>query len=186
MPTPKLYLYKARDAPIVAILRRGLQRDEWELIKWDLETDTFTEGQWLTHKQMNGKYCAISPNGEYFAYIYNEYTKKVYSTKGVISKLPNFTAIYYTDRFPGYWDTVGFNTDNSVCVADEHYWQRKTQDSELKTSSCKEYVQSGYIDSEVWIDPKGRSITTEKGMLLVNNVCIYNTMKHMFIPKGAM
>ncbi len=186
MPTPKLYLYKARDAPIVAILRRGLQRDEWELIKWDLETDTFTEGQWLTHKQMNGKYCAISPNGQYFAYHYSEYTKKNYSAKGVVSKLPNFTAIYYTDQFPGNWDTVGFNTDNSVCVAPEKGWELKTPDAELKTNPDQNFVPNGYISSEVWIDPRGRSITTDRGMLLANNQCIYNTMKHMFIPKGPM
>jgi hypothetical protein len=183
MPTPKLYLYKARDAPIVAILRRGLQRDEWELIKWDLETDIFTEGQWLTHKQMNGRLCAISPNGQYFAYIYNEYTKQVYSTKGVISKLPNFTAIYYTDNFPGYWDTVGFNTDNSVCIADEKRWQLKTPNSGLTTSPMKAYVPSGFIDSEVWIDPRGRSITTERGKLLVNGSCMYDTSTHLFVPK---
>lgn len=186
MPTPKLYLYKARDAPIVAILRRGLQRDEWELIKWDLDTDTFTEGQWLTHKQMNGKYCAISPNGNYFSYIYNEYTKNVYSTSGVISKLPNFTAIYYTDRFPGYWDTVGFNTDNSVWVSPEQGWQLKTTDVDIQTGPEKNYVDSGYISSEVWIDPRGRSITTEKGKLVANGHCIYDTTNHMFIPKGPI
>lgn len=186
MPTPKLYLYKARDVPIVAILRRGLQRDEWELIKWDLETDTFTEGQWLTHKQMNGAYCAISPNGKYFAYIYNQYTKKEYSTKAVISSLPNFTAIYYTDQFPGYWESVGFNTDNSVCVSPEKGWERKTPASGLKTSSTKNNVESGYISSEVWIDPRGRSITTERGKLLVNGSCVYDTSTHLFVPKGPM
>jgi hypothetical protein len=186
MPIPKLYLYKARDVPIVAILRRGLQRDEWELIKWDLETDTFTEGQWITHKQMNGRYCAISPNGNYFAYIYNEYTKSIYSARGVISRIPNFTAIYYTDRFPGYWDKVGFNTDNSVCVSPEKGWQLKTPDSEIQTSSVKDYVPSGYISSEVWIDPRGRSITTEKGVVIANGVPIYDTTHHMFVPKAVI
>ena len=183
MPTPKLFLYKARDANIVAILRRGLQRDEWELIKWDLDTDTFTEGQWLTHKQMNGKYCAISPNGNYFAYSYTEYTKKVYSARGVISRLPNFTAIYYTDQFPGYWTKMGFTTDNSVFVPAEHGWERKTEDLELTTTPVQEFVDSGYISTEVWIDSKGRSITTDRGMLLANETCIYNTTTHMFVPK---
>ena len=188
MPSPKLYLYKARDINIVAILRRGLQRDEWELIKWDLDTDTFTEGQWLTHKQMNGKYCAISPNGKYFAYHYHEYYGKnaSYSARAAISQLPNFTAIYYTDRFPGYWDSVGFNTDNSVCVAPEKGWQLKTEDLDLKTNPLQEFVPNGYIASEVWIDPKGRSITTEQGMILANGTCIYNTINHMFIQKAPM
>lgn len=185
MPTPKLYLYKARDANTVAILRRGFQRDEWELIKWDVDTDTFTEGQWLTHKHMNGKYAAISPNGKYFAYIYNEYTKNIYSTKAVISHLPNFTAIYYTDKFPGHWDTVGFNADNSVYLQD-YGWEPKTSDEELKTSSVREFVPSGFIASEVWIDSRGRSITTDRGMLLANGSCIYNTTTHMFIPKLPM
>ena len=186
MPTPKLYLYKARDEPIVAILRRGLQRDEWELIKWDLDTDTFTEGQWLTHKQMNGKYCAISPNGKYFAYHYHEYTKQVWSASAVISKLPNFTAIYFTDKFPGNWDSVGFNTDNSVCVAPEKGWELKIPDSDLKTSFVQTFIPNGYISSEVWIDTRGRSITTDRGKLLANGVCIYNTTTHLFIPKEAI
>ncbi len=185
MPNPKLYLYKAQDAPIVAILRRGLQRDEWELIKWDLDTDTFTEGQWLTHKQMNGKYAAISPNGRYFAYIYNQYTTPQWACYGVISRLPNFTAIYLNDKFPGYWDRVGFNRDSSVYVP---YWQLKNEDKEIKTIKVWQeynYGPSGYIASEVWIDPKGRSITTENGKLLANGECIYDTTNHMFIPKKA-
>ncbi len=183
MPTPKLYLYKARDANIVAILRRGLQRDEWELIKWDVDTDTFTEGQWLMHKQMNGKYCAISPNGRYFAYHYTEYTKHTNSASGVVSRLPNFTAIYYTDIFPGNWDSVGFNTDNSVCVAPEKGWELKNANCELTISQTQDYVPNGYISSEVWIDPRGRSITTDRGMLLANGVCIYNTTTHIFVSK---
>lgn len=183
MPTPKLYLYRARDVPIVAILRRGLQRDDWELIKWDLDTDTFIEGQWLTHKQMNGKFCAISPNGKYFAYHYNEYIQNMYSGAAAISHLPNFTAIYYTDTFPGYWDSVGFNTDNSVCVAAEKGWKLKTEDFELKTSLTQNFVPSGYIASEVWIDSKGRSITTEKGKVYANGKLLYDTTTHMFLPK---
>ena len=186
MPTPKLYLYKARDTNIVAILRRGLQRDDWELIKWNLDTDTFTEGQWLTHKHMNGKYCAISPDGKYFAYHYKEYTKNIYTAQAAISKLPNFTAIYYTDQFPGNWDSVGFNTDNSVCVSPEKGWQLKTEDSELKINPVQEFIHNGYIHSEVWIDPKGRSITTEKGKLYANGQLIYDTTTYLCIPKDSL
>ena len=185
MPNPKLYLYKARDAPIVAILRRGTQRDSWELIKWDLETDTFTEGQWLTHKQMNGKYCAISPNGNYFGYIYNCYTKK-WACHGVISKLPNFTAVYFKEKFPGYWENVGFNTDNSVCVPTEYGWMLKTTSTDLKPSLDRNYIPDGYISSEVWIDPYGRNITTDKGMILADGMCIYDTTNHMFSPKETI
>lgn len=91
---PKLWLYKASNAPIVAILRRDENRD-WLLIKWELETDTFTEGQWLRKKKINPHYCSISPNGKYFGYSYTDYHDL--EAHIIISKIPYFTAEYYSN-----------------------------------------------------------------------------------------
>lgn len=89
----KLHLYKARDANIVVILR-GSKKTEWEMIQWDLDTDTFTEGQWLRNKHLDPKSAAISPNGKYFVYGYDVYGKG-WQSVGVASKVPYFTAEYF-------------------------------------------------------------------------------------------
>ena len=67
---PKLFLYKARDANVVAILRRSKKRYEWQLIKWiiDEENDKFEMGQWLVGKMIHPRYSSISPDGKYFWY----------------------------------------------------------------------------------------------------------------------
>lgn len=96
---PTLHFYKARDVNIVVILR-GHKQTEWEMIRWELDTDTFTEGQWLRHKHLDPKSAAISPNGEYFVYGYDTYTRG-WSSVGVASKVPYFTAEYFQEHTGG-------------------------------------------------------------------------------------
>lgn len=95
----KLHLYKARDANIVVILRVH-KKTEWEMIRWDLDTDTFTEGQWLRNKHLDPKSAAISPNGEYFVYGYDVYGKG-WDSVAVASKVPYFTAEYFQEYTGG-------------------------------------------------------------------------------------
>ena len=95
---PTLHFYKARDANIVVILR-GHKQTEWEMIRWDLDTDTFTEGQWLRNKHLDPKSAAISPNGEYFVYGYDTYPK--WNSVAVASKVPYFTAEYFQEYTGG-------------------------------------------------------------------------------------
>lgn len=95
----KLHFYKARDVNIVVILR-GHKKTEWEMIRWDLDTDTFTEGQWLRNKHLDPKSAAISPNGEYFVYGYDVYGKG-WQSVGVASKVPYFTADYFQEYTGG-------------------------------------------------------------------------------------
>lgn len=99
----KLHLYKARDKNIVVILR-GYKKTEWEMIRWNLDNDTFTEGQWLRNKHLDPKSAAISPNGEYFVYGYDVYGQAVgkgWQSVGVASKVPYFTADYFQEYTGG-------------------------------------------------------------------------------------
>ena len=182
---PKLFLYKAAKANIVAILRRGENRETWELIRWDLDTDTFTEGQWLLKKHMNGRYAAISPCGRYFGYHYDVYgyVKGVqeWTCHGVVSALPNFTALYFNGNHRGNWEMVSFTEDSEITGPP----MLKKGDVEIpQVGYTKESAPSGYTP-EGWTDPKGRLITTEAGKLLADGVLLYDTTNHVFVPKAA-
>lgn len=202
MPIPKLFLYKADSANTVAILRRGIHRDEWELSKWDMNTDTFTEGQWLRHKIMNGKYCSISPDGQYFAYHYDIYPtvngKQTFDSHGVISRLPNFTALYFKDHFGGNWADLGFDTNGGIVYSGMKGVEtmEKKGNEEIPFVDWRGAVKapSGYIEEErlvdgavePFLDAKGRVITTQEGKLLADNQVIYDTTHHIFVPKAAI
>ncbi len=179
----KLFLYKAAKANVVAILRRGENRETWELIRWDLETDTFTEGQWLLKKQMNGKYAAISPCGRFFGYHYNIYTKESWACHGVISALPNFTALYFNDDHFGNWESIRFTENSEV----NGPLMVKKSDVELSfVHHSTPVIHSGLIEEPSWADPQGRIITTEGGKLLADGVVLYDTTNHAFIARSPV
>ena len=170
MTLPKFFLYKAQNANIVVILRRGETRETWELIKWDLETDTFTEGQWLLKKHMNGKY-------DVYGFVDGNQN---YACHGVISKIPNFTAIYFNPDHCGNWQSIQFTETGDV----------NGPPMEKKGSVELSFVKgqtptapSGYIETDSWIDPKGRVITHKNGVLLADNQVLYDTTDHVFVPK---
>lgn len=185
MTLPKLFLYKAQNANTVVILRRGENRETWELIKWDLETDTFTEGQWLLKKYMNGKYCAISPCGNYFAYHYDVYGyvggEQNHMCHGIISKVPNFTALYFNEMHHGNWQSIEFTKKGEVV-----YGSKMVKKGDILLTFVdwdSPTIPSGYIDAESWTDPKGRVITHKNGVLLADNQVLYDTTDHVFVPK---
>ena len=194
MPKAKLFLYKAASANVVAILRRDTSdRDNWELIKWDLDTDRFTEGQWLLKKHMNGaSSCAISPDGQLFGYhyeVYNRYVKgkRVLESVGVISKLPNFTALYINKAWGFNWFSVMFDQDGSVIGYKEQWEKKGNIDLHFVTGDIRR-VASGYIETNEneWIDPKGRKITTKEGKLYADDQLLYDTTDHMFVEREAI
>jgi hypothetical protein len=181
---PKLFLYKATKANTVAILRRGSSSEQnWELIRWDLDTDTFTEGQWLLKKQMNGKYAAISPCGRFFAYHYTIYGAENSACHGVVSALPNFTALYFNENHTGNWEAVRF-TENSEISGPPMV---KKGDVEVgQVGYTKDSAPSGYIEGSSWTDTKGRVITTNEGKLLADGVVLYDTTDHAFVPRNPI
>lgn len=66
LPSCRLFLRFAREAPVAIILRRGPTR--WvQLIRWDTATDTFEEGQWFNGR-IYEHYADLSPDGELLIY----------------------------------------------------------------------------------------------------------------------
>lgn len=181
----KLHLYKASNANIAVILRQGKQRKEWQIILWDLDTDTFTEGQWLLHKQVDAKTAAISPNGLYFAYGYDIYGHGGWKSIGVASKLPNFTAEYFCEYTGGrIYYTPHF--DNNSKLVDFSEFIKRNESTELETISWDELVRdrtkfsdSGY-KGDSFIDQKGRHIKAVEGVLFADDTVLYDATHNTF------
>lgn len=177
MPAPKLFLYKASDANVAVILRRGERRSLWEMIRWDIETDTFTRGQWLTvAQQMNGAYCAISRDGRHFAYWYSEF-ERPYTTHAIISEVPYFTALLYTKDHCSNWDTIAFDSEGNPMHSRAGRLVKRNP-TKLKAAPWERGVDSGF--REEFVDFSNRHITTDKGRLLANGQLLYDTTDHVF------
>ena len=183
----KLFLHKARDAPIAVLLRRTNKKKDWEMILWDMDTDTFTEGQWLMGKTMNGKYACLSADGKYFAYHYDLYGKSaqnpsgVWACHGAVSLVPNFTALYFCPDHYGNWEQIQFSENGDVVF---RQMEKKSEDAPSLVCWKKgmALVPPSYVDvnSQEWMDHKGRVITTDGGKLLADGVVIYDCTDHVF------
>lgn len=98
----------------MAILRRDSYKNNWELIKWELESDTFTRGQWLTKVIMNGSYGAISTNGKYFTYEYTSLRpEEQWKQYNIVSTIPYFTAAPNEENVVFMKDNTGFVKDGT-------------------------------------------------------------------------
>jgi hypothetical protein len=86
----RLYAIWARKAPIGVIFRRGPSKHV-QLLKWDLENDVLTPGQWIKGRVYERR-CDLSPNGEYLIYFAANH-KPPYGTWTAISRPPFFTAL---------------------------------------------------------------------------------------------
>lgn len=171
MPNPKLFLYKARAAPVVAILRRDAYKHNWELIQWNLETDVFTRGQWLTKAVMNGKYCTISPNGKYFVYSYSSIRKDAHwKSYTVLSEVPYFSASLISHS-----GSIGFHPDGNIIA--KGFLKKRACDLEIVTD-LDTMIDGGFVDT--FTDGRGRVITTDKGIVYANGEVIYDTTNHVF------
>lgn len=179
MPVPKLFLYKARDAPVVAILRRGSSKNTWQLIRWDMDTDMFNAGQWLTKAIMNGGHCAISPDGVHYAYHYSEIPD--WKCHAVVSILPYFSASLITHKHAGTNDAIAFDQVGNVLHTRAEHGFIKKRACSLKV---KAYVEAekytGYVETGEFVDTRGRHITVEDGRILADGLTIYDTTEHRF------
>ena len=64
-PPPRLFGILARDAPVVAVLRRG--PSNWSHIgRWDVQASTYQGGSWL-RGTLYPQRCDVSPDGRYLA-----------------------------------------------------------------------------------------------------------------------
>ncbi len=100
---PRIFGICATEADVVAVLRRGPSR--WtHLGLWDLASERFESGSWLTARVYEDK-CDISPDGKYLCYftLNGGSTWAAGATYFAVSRLPWFTAI-------AAWGTPGTYT----------------------------------------------------------------------------
>lgn len=88
--TTRLYAYVARDVRKAVVLRRGPSK-QVRIIAWDLATDEFDRGQWLSGRLYNER-CDISPNGRLFVYFAGKFKTEL-GTFTAVCRPPNFTAL---------------------------------------------------------------------------------------------
>jgi hypothetical protein len=182
MPNPKLFLYKARDAPIVAILRRGSVKTDWQLIRWNTETDEFTEGQWLTKAVMNGAYCSISPDGRYFAYHYSSLREENrWKSYAVVSEIPYFTASLITENHAGMWDAIAFRNDGLLMHtrAQQGFVMKRHNNIAISRVYDTSLIYTGLCKS-TFTDMRGRSISVVDETICADGQIIYDTSGHVF------
>ena len=100
MAAPRIFGIPARDAPVVAVLRRG-PSDWCHLGRWDVEQLRYEPGAWL-RGTLYPQRCDLSPDGRWFAY----FTLKASAdwapgpTYVAVSRLPWLTAL-------AAWGTAG-------------------------------------------------------------------------------
>ena len=131
---------------------------------------------------MNGRYCSLSPDGQYFGYHYEVYTTNIYDSIGVISKVPNFTALYIQPNFGGMWNAVCFEEDGSV-IDRNSKWEKKSDiDLRFVTGDIRK-APSGFIETNLWVDPKGRMIRFEGAKIFADDQLLYDTTDHVFVER---
>lgn len=107
----RCYAIVAREAPVAIIFRRGPSAVV-QLVKWNLEDDTFEEGQWFKGRIYERR-ADLSPSGKYLIYFAAKYRGPMYSWTAV-SKPPYLTAVALWEGM-GAWGGGGlFDDDKNV------------------------------------------------------------------------
>jgi len=89
-PSPRLWVVRARNAPLAVIFRRGPSK-QVELILWNMRKDSFERGQWFKGRIYERR-CDLSPDGKYLIYFAAKHTKP-FGTWTAISRPPYLTAL---------------------------------------------------------------------------------------------
>ena len=106
----------ARQANVALILRRGPSK--WvQLIKWNLDQDSFETGQWF-HGRVYESKCDISPDGKRFVYFASKQRRNAqHTTWTAVSNIPYFTAVAFIPNGSHSYGGGGmFNSNSSVAV----------------------------------------------------------------------
>ena len=115
MAPPRLFGIVARDAPVVAVLRRG--PSEWSHVgRWDLAAGRYEAGAWL-HGTLYPQRCDLSPDGRWLVYFALKAgaTWSAGGTYVAVSRLPWLTAL-------AAWGTHGTWTRGLHVVDDTESW----------------------------------------------------------------
>ncbi|SFU28222.1 hypothetical protein SAMN04488527_10170 [Aliiroseovarius crassostreae] len=102
----------ARAAPVAVLFRRGPSRHV-QMLRWDLETDKVTPGQWLKHRVYERR-GDLSPDGRHLIYFAAPH-KPPLDSYTAISRPPYFTALALLPH-GGAWNGGGVFLDN------KRYW----------------------------------------------------------------
>lgn len=89
-PKPRLYVLLARGSSRAVIFRRG-PSSQVQLIKWNLDDDSFEFGQWLKGRIYERR-CDLSPDGELLVYFAADFRRSIGSWTAV-SRPPFLTAL---------------------------------------------------------------------------------------------
>lgn len=114
-PAPRLFGIPARDAPVVAVLRRG--PSDWSHVgRWDLDTLTYESGAWL-HGTIYPQRCDLSPDGRWLCWFGLKAGGRwsAGSTYVALSRLPWLTAL-------AAWGTDGTWSRGLHFVTDRGSW----------------------------------------------------------------
>ena len=181
----KLSIFVSETNIALIVLKKGTKHPSYQLIRWDMHSNTFTEGQWLCNKQLALSCCALSPDGKLFGWLYNQYWKKQDDTHAGISLVPNFTALLYSNQFAGRWDTVNFDTDSNPLHLDKHQFVSRTN-NDLRQGDPAHAAHSGLIiksDDDSFTNCFGDLVSVDDYKLLVNGLVVYDASNNAFAPK---
>jgi hypothetical protein len=121
MTPPRLFGIPARDAPVVAVLRRG--PSDWSHVgRWDVDALTYESGAWL-HGTLYPQRCDVSPDGRWLCYFALKAGGRwsAGSTYVAVSRLPWLTAL-------AAWGTNGTWTRGLHFVTDRDSWPLEDPD----------------------------------------------------------
>jgi len=117
--SPRIWVLLAREAHTGVIFRRGPSA-QVQLIRWDLQDDSFKCGQWFKGRIYERR-CDLSPDGNYLIYFASKQKPPLYSWTA-ISKPPYFTALALWPK-GDCWNGGGHFLTNKSFVLDHHELQ---------------------------------------------------------------
>jgi hypothetical protein len=177
------YIAYIKNAESKVISLRGSVKTDWELIRWNTETDEFTEGQWLTKAVMNGAYCSISPDGLYFAYHYSSLREENrWKSYAVVSEIPYFTASLITKNHAGMWDAIAFRNDGLLMHtrAKDGFIMKRECPIVISSVYDSSLIYNGFCNEGGFTDVRGRIVSIVGGAIYADGVLLYDTVDHVF------
>jgi hypothetical protein len=110
---PRLYAILAREAPYAVVFRRGPSKSVL-VLRWNTETDTFEEGQWLKGRIYERR-CDLSPDGTLLIYFAANYKKPLLSWTAV-SRMPYLTALALWPKGDGWGGGGHFEARDRIAL----------------------------------------------------------------------
>ncbi len=177
----KLFIFKVENVNVALIVRKETKnkKQNWQLIKWNMDTNEFTEGQWLLNKQLWINGCSISPNGLHFGYIYNTYQNINNNTHTGISYIPYFTALLYGNQGIGRYYPVKFDRLTGQPINNQGFQQvNNIVIDHINNNDYFEIADTGLL--QLPYNFNGNIISVDKYKLLINNNVIYDATNNKF------